>query len=199
MYINFDYLKQKGLTVSDVCTLQIIKQLKIEPERENDLATVLSDDFMEKMSESGYITSIKGKKGDSELAKLRLTSKGSKLLDSIETPVITEGDEKMFEYLCQFYLSHEDEERTIGNKKKTKMYCALFRKHLNLSLHQFYWLCWLFVQREKFTKRLEYIFFNSNKNRYGKFLNHLEDSLLYQFYDENKQEIEHLWKQKIKE
>lgn len=198
MYINFEYLKQKGLTVSDVIILQIIKQLKIEPELEDDLAMVLTDDFMEKMLERGCITTIKGKKKDSELSKLRLTSKGNKILENIKTPKVTEGDLKMYEHLCNFYLSHEDEERVLGNQKKTKMYCAIFRNRLSLSLHEMYWLCWLFVQRYEYTKKLENIFFDSNKIRYGKFENHFEDSPLYQFYEENKQEIEYLWKQKIK-
>lgn len=198
MYINFEYLKQKGLTVSDVTILQIIKQLKIEPELEEDLAIVLTDDFMEKAFERDYITTIKGKKKDSELSKLRLTSKGNKILDNIETPKVTEGDLKMYEHLCNFYLSHEDEERVLGNQKKTKMYCAIFRNRLSLSLHEMYWLCWLFVQRYEYTKKLENIFFDSNKIRYGKFENHFEDSPLYQFYEENKQEVNYLWKQKIK-
>ena len=68
-------------------------------------------------------------------------------------------------------------------------YCAFFRQKLELSLHQMYWLCYLFLQEYEFTKRLEYIFFDSNKNRYGKFENNLEDSSLYQFYDENRERI----------
>lgn len=198
MYINVEYLRQKDLNLSDVLTLQVIKQLKIEPEREEDLAMVLTDDFMEKAFERGYITTIKGKKKDSELSRLRLTSTGNKLLENIETPKVTEGDLKMYEHLCNFYLSHEDEERVLGNQKKTKMYCAIFRNRLSLSLHEMYWLCWLFVQRYEYTKKLENIFFDSNKIRYGKFENHFEDAPLYQFYEENKQEIKRLWEQKIK-
>ncbi len=59
-----------------------------------------------------------------------------------------------------------------------------------------YWLCWMFLEEYEYTKVLEYIFFNSNKNRYGKFENNIEDSPLYQFYDENKARVEKLWKAK---
>ena len=37
-----------------------------------------------------------------------------------------------------------------------------------------------------------------NKIRYGDFKNHIEDSPLFQFYEQRKEEIEQYWAQKIK-
>lgn len=195
-YINFDYAKEKDILPLDILTLQIIKQLKREPEREDDLAMILTDSFLSKYSTNGYIGEIKGKKGDSELARYRLTGKGTKLLEELHTPLVTQGDLEMFDFLCKMYLDNEDKERVIGNKKKTKMYCTIFRKRMNLSLHQMYWLCWLFLEEYKFTKKLENIFFDSNKNRYGTFEGNFEDSPIYQYLDENRDKVEKLWQTK---
>ena len=95
------------------------------------------------------------------------------------------------------YLNNEDSERKIGNKKKITQYITIMRNHLGLSLHQFYYLCEYFLAEYPYTKLLEYVFFNSNKNRYGKFQNNIEDSPLYQFYDSKKQEVEYYWNQRI--
>jgi hypothetical protein len=42
------------------------------------------------------------------------------------------------------------------------------------------------------------LFFNSNKNRYGKFENNIEDSPIYQFWEQKEQEIRNYWQAKIK-
>ena len=52
-----------------------------------------------------------------------------------------------------------------------------------------------FAERQK---KLENIFMDRNKIRYGDFKNHIEDSALYQFYEQRKQEVEWYWQQKIK-
>lgn len=163
------------------------------------VAQLIFDDLeLKKLLDTDMVKYIKGKPKDSELQKLRLTPKGTKFLNSLSDPEITENDEKMFNYLCDMYLNHEDEERHIGNKKKTLEYCTEFRQIMDLDIYQMYWLCWFFLQEYSFTKKLEYIFFNSNKHRYGTFKGNLADSPLYQFLDERKAEIETLWKRKIK-
>lgn len=197
MYINTKLIEEKGFIVDDCKVLQLIHQNKSNDES-NSIANNISDRQLELFYEQKLVYEVKGTKKQTSFHKIRLTSKGKKLLDNIETPKVTEGDLKMYEHLCNFYLSHEDEERVLGNQKKTKMYCAIFRNRLSLSLHEMYWLCWLFVQRYEYTKKLENIFFDSNKIRYGKFENHFEDAPLYQFYEENKQEIQKLWEHKIK-
>lgn len=193
-YYNIKLLKQKGLTPIEVTYLQLIKQNRTE-----DVSELLVDCDLDSFEQRGLVTYIKGKPTDSSLNRVRLSSKGKKWLTDIETPEVTEGDLKMAEYLMEMYIKmSDDEERTIGNKKKVKMYCAVFRQKLQLTLHEMFWLCYLFVEEYEFTKVLEKVFIDSNKNRYGNFESNIEDSKLYQFYDNNKEKILDYWKQKIK-
>lgn len=195
MYINFKLLEEKGLNPNDIIVLQLIHQNKTE-ELSESIAMCISDELLETLESNKLVTYIKGKKDQSQFEKIRLSSKGKKLLEEVQVPEVTEGDIDMFDYLCSMYLDHEDEERVIGNKKKTKIYVATFRKNLQLSLHQMYWLCYFYLSEEKFTKRLEYIFFNSNKNRYGSFKENIEDSSLYQFLQEREEDVKLIWKKK---
>ena len=196
MYINFHLLQQLKITPQQILLLQAIKQQSSEDLKDVIPLLIQEDHLLENLSKNDYIKLIKGKKEQSEIERLRITSKGTKLLEDVNTPEVTQGDIQLFDYAVEMYLSHEDEERHVGNKKKTKIYCAIFRNHLSLSLHRMYWLVWLFLQENPFTKRLEYIFLNSNKNRYGKLQNNIEDSPLYQYYDQNRQKIEQFWKKK---
>ena len=196
-YVNFKLLKERGITPVDLMFLQAVKQQKIEDAME-PVAMLLDDMKYEHLTEAGIVHEIKGTAKMNEIERIRLTPKGNKFLEECYTGDITQGDIEMFNHLCEMYLDSKDEERSIGNKKKTLRYCSVFRNHLSLTLHEMYWLCWLFLQEYEYTKKLEYVFFNSNKNRYGKFENAIEDSPLYQFYDEQKIRIEKLWKQRIK-
>lgn len=192
-------MTSKLLTLHELGVLSLIKQNRIEPLSEVIKFSIGSTDIVEKFSNMDYIEFIKGKKGQSEFELIRTTKKGNEILEDIGTPDISEGDLQMRDYLIKMYLDNDDAERSIGNKKKIAMYISIMRNELNLTLHQFFYLCEYFLAEYPFTKVLEYVFFNSNKNRYGKFQNNLEDSSLYQFYDTKKQEVENYWKLKIKE
>lgn len=198
MYLNTRLIHDKGYTMPEVCYMQLLKQNRSE-DLEKELAIYFQDEFLEKFTEEGIMSTVKKKrKSDSDFSTYRLSKKGDELLKDFQTPEITKGDLDMFDYLCTMYLKNEDEERTIGNKKKTKMYCSIFRARLSLDLYEMYWLCFLFLRDYKFTKKLEYIFFDSNKNRYGTFEGNFEDSPLYQYYDENRENIEKFWEEKEK-
>jgi hypothetical protein len=196
MYYNLKYIHEKGLTLPLINLLQIISQNSFEP-NENEIA-LYANDYMLHLFEAQKLTKqIKGKKKDSDFSKLRITSKGKEILELAGTPGVTAGDEKMFNYLCDMYLDHEDEDRTVGNKKKTRIYCAQFRQLIGIGLHEMFYLCKVFLEEYPYTKKLEYIFLNSNKIRYGKLKNNLEESSLYQFYDSNKERLEAIWDAKI--
>ena len=195
MYINFEILFKRDLIPQDLLFLQAVKQQKTEDTSEY-IAMLLDDERYEVLEKMELVYQIKGTKKMNDIERMRVTPKGNKFLEEVRIAGVTEGDIQMYDYLCEMYLKDYDNERTIGNKKKTKIYCAVFRKYLNLTLHEMYWLCHMFLEEYEYTKVLEYIFFNSNKNRYGKFENNIEDSPLYQFYDENKSRVEKLWKTK---
>lgn len=199
MYINYEILTSKGLTLYELGVLQLIKQSKIEDLSQQIEFLVSNTSIIEKLSNIGYIEFIKGRKGQTQFQCIRTSKKGNEVLDDISTPKITEGDLKMRDYLIEMYLNHEDTERTVGNKKKIAMYISIMRNRLNLTLHEFFYLCEYFLAEYPYTKVLEYIFFNSNKNRYGKFENNMEDSSLYQFFDGKRKEVEHYWSKRIRD
>lgn len=195
-YVNDNMVHAKGYNINQVALIQLIKQNRVE-NKEDSIAMYITDEWLEGFENEGIIKYVKKKKkSDSDFSVMRLTKKGEELLEVFETPEITPGDDDMFNYLVDMYLKDE-EDRSIGNKKKTRMYCAIFRQKLSLSLHEMYWLCYQFLEDYPYTKRLEYVFFNSNKNRYGKFSNNLEDSPLYQFLDQHRAKVEAVWHLRI--
>lgn len=196
MYINFEILFKRDLIPQDLLFLQAVKQQKTEDTSEY-IAMLLDDERYEVLKEMDLVYQIKGTKKMNDIERMRVTPKGNKFLEEVRIAGVTEGDIQMYDYLCEMYLSHHDDERHIGNKKKTKIYCSVFRKSLNLTLKEMYWLCYMFLEEYSHTKRLEYIFFNSNNNRYGKFENNIEDSPLFQYYDENENRVKSFWKRKI--
>jgi hypothetical protein len=198
MWLNTTLIHEKGYTLTEVIVLQLLKQNRTE-EQGDYIAMYADDDMFEKFTEQELIATVKKKKkSDSDFSVLRLSKKGEQILEDVQIPEISQGDLDMFAYLENMYLQDEDKERVVGNKKKTKQHCATFRKLLGLTLHEMYWLCWLFLDEYKFSRRLEYIFLDSNKNRYGSLESNINDSPLYQFYENNRQRIEKFWQQKIK-
>jgi hypothetical protein len=199
MYINVDILKSRHLSLYDVGILQVIKQNKFEDCSEylDTIPSGLFDTYLE----WGLIEYIKPKtKADSKMKLVRLSKKGSTWLEDIATPEVTDGDLKMAEYLSFIYLGlSDDPEREVGNKKLVKLYCAQFRKIVGLTLHEMYWLCYHYISNLTYTKKLENIFFVKKDNPFGKFKDNIEASRLYQYYDQNKEEIEEYWKINIKE
>ena len=188
MYINFLLY---NLQPQDLYYIFAVKQIETEINIPNDT--------LQRFKDLDLITTIKGKPNQEERLKIRLSDKGKKFLDDLSTPEVTEGDCEMRDFLCDMYLNNEDEERKIGNKKAIGIYCSILRNRLGLTLHEFYYLCDYFLLEHKFTKLLEYIFFNKNKHRYSKFQDVIEDSPLYQFWEQKEQEIRQYFKTKIKE
>lgn len=198
MYINTKYIYSKELTLLEFSMLQVIKQNRIE-DMSDFLEWNLTQEMIDVFADRDYIDFVNPKKkSDTKYMCIRTTSKANELLEYATTPAIEEGDEKMAKYLMDMYTK-VDATRVIGNKKKVIQYTAEFRKATSLSLHEMYWLCDLFINEVKYTQVLEKIFFDANKHRYAKFINHLEDSKLYQFLEERRVEVESYWKEKIKE
>jgi len=198
MYINAKLLTQRGLSLLEHSLLCIIRQQKFEDNTEL-LETELHLPILEKLIDLELITFIKPKnKSQKDFERIRLTDKGRNWLEDIETPEVQEEHLKMRDYLIQMYLSHEDKERVVGNKKLIGIYISVLQSYLGLDIYRFYYLCEFFLSEHIFTKKLENIFMDRNKIRYGEFKNHIEDSALFQFYEQRKSEVEWYWKQKIK-
>lgn len=197
MYINYEILTAKLLSLHDLTILQLIKQNKIEPLSEVIKFEVTNTNIIEKFSNMGYIEFIKGKKGQSEFELIRTSKKGNEVLDLVGTPEITEGDYQLYQYLCEMYLN-EDATRTLGNRKAGLIYSSQFRQIMGFTLHEAYYLYEMFINNMNFTKVLEYVFFSKKENPYLKFKDNLESSKIYQFWLDNEYEIRDYWTQKIK-
>lgn len=179
MYINFKMLESKGLSHSDIILLQAAKQNKSE-----DLSEVIdkfSDLDIEPLKERGYLSLIKKvSKKDSDSKRLRLTKQGLSVLELIETPVITEEDLLLFDWISDVYINLGKE---IGNKKKTKMFIALFRAHSGIDKNNLATLLDMFVKDEnnmEYNHKLEFALFKPSTVYQVKF--ELEQSRLYQYY-----------------
>ena len=194
MYINIEILQTRNLSLLDLSVLQIAKKAKLE-----NVSSVLSfyPAEIKKLKEKGYIEEIKGTKNQTELQKIRASKLGVETLDLISTPLITDGDIQMYNYLCDLYLN-EDSTRVLGNRKAGLRYCSEYRQIMGFTLHEMYWLCVMFVNNVTFTKVLEYVFFSKKENPYGKFKDNLDSSKIHQFWCDNEYEIREFWAEKIK-
>lgn len=197
-YINYEILTSKNLSLYELPILQLIKQNKTE-DLSNEIKFQVEDtQFIEKWLNIGYIEVIKGKKCQTEYQKLRTTKLGNEALDLIYTPIISDVDIQMYNYLSTMYLG-EDSSRILGNRKAGLKYCAEFRQIMGFTPHEMYWLCEMFVANTTYTKVLEYIFFEKKHYPYGKFKDNLDGSKIFQFWMDNEYEIREYWKQKIKD
>lgn len=196
MYLNAKLAHEIGWNLREIVQMQLLKQNRTE-NLENELAMYFDDDMLKRFETEGISDIVKKKrKADSDFSVLRLSKKGQDILEKVTVPEVEEKDFQMLGYLTKMYLDNPDGDRKVGNKKKVVQYICTFRKYLGISIHETYWLLWKFLQDYSYTKVLEYLFFNSNKNRYGSFAANIEDSPIFQYYNENREEVEKLWKSK---
>jgi hypothetical protein len=183
MYINFRLLNKKGLEVLDLVLLQLAKQNKSE-DLSNEIS-LYSKNRMEALIEKCYLTFIKGNKSDNEYQILRITKSGNSFLEDLETPEVLEEDLLLFDWISNVYMSRGKE---IGNKKKTKMYIALFRVQSGIEKNHLAILLDEFVKDDnnmEYNNRLEYAFFKASNVFQTKF--ELDQSRLYTYYLKRKQ------------
>lgn len=187
MYLNFKYAAEKQLSPYDIITLQTIKQMRSE-NLEDVLASLLQDDRLCFYVEKGYVTQIKGSKNDTEIGRLRLSKAGMKLLDNIETAEVTEEVVVIFDWMAQFYKS--DEEKFIGNMKRTKQGIANFSKETGIQKNCLAFLIQTFLNSDsmEYSYKMENLFFSS-KNLYSRKFN-LEECRLYDFYKKREEWFE---------
>lgn len=189
MYLNFNLYK---LQPQDLYYLLAVKQT------EKSILKTIPIDTLQRFIDNNLIMYIKGTNKEEERLKIRLNVNGKKLFDSLETPEVLEEHIRMSEYLIKMYLAHEDEERVVGNKKLIVQYIAVLQSHLNIDIYKLYYLFEFFLAEHIYTRKLENIFMDRNKNRYGEFKNWVADSPIFQFYEQRKQEVEQYWAKKIK-
>ena len=188
MYLNIELIKSKHYTIPEVFCMQILKQNKYE-DREEEIALYFTDEIFEKFEEKGILDRVKKKKkSDSDFSILRLSKKGSKLLDDFYTAEVDEDTLKIYDWIESIYIRSGKE---IGNKKKTKQFIAQFSKESGITRNHLSDLIKSFVYDDsqfEWSKVLQYLFFKGDSVFSIKF--DLHASRLYQYYLKNKQSFD---------
>lgn len=177
MYINIEILQKKQLSLEELGLLQSVRQNKNE-DLSSFLAANLKETVLNRFEELELVEYTKA--GKDPYKRLRTSKKANQWLEDIETPEINADDLKIYEWLENIYRSTD---REIGNKKKTKMYIALFRANSGISKNSLAFLCQTFIEDSsqfEWSKRLEYLFFKGANLFSVKF--DIEQSRLYQYY-----------------
>jgi hypothetical protein len=188
MYINFEIAKKRGLSPTDVVNLQLISQNKTEK-----LEEIITDNIplsvLNWYQELEYVTLVKAKnKSDSIQNRIRLSPKGNDLLEDLQVPQINDDDLQLYDWLERTY---QKEGKELGNRKKTKLYIALFRVNSGIDRNKLALLCKAFMNDSsqfEWSKRLEFLFFKPGNVFSVKF--DLEQSKLYQYYIKHKEHFD---------
>lgn len=184
MYINFNLLQSYGLIPEDVVTLQAIFQNKFE----NNEALLIAICDVEKFEKFELVTYIQGSKKASKQSLMRLSPKGSKILEEIQIAEVNQDDLDVYGWLEGVYKKSGKE---IGNMKKTKSLIAQFRVHSGIERNHLAFLCKTFINDEKemeWSQKLEFLFWKPANLFQTKF--DIEQSRLYQYYLKRKEQFD---------
>lgn len=122
MYINFNKLLSKNINPHELMFLQAVHQQKSE-ELEEIVATLATDETMERMLAKEWIYHIKGTKKDSEIAKLRTTKKGRNLL--LELQKSEEWDKEteiIYDWIESVYKKRPNYVKGNNSEGKRRLY-----------------------------------------------------------------------------
>jgi len=189
MYINFELAKKRGLSPNDVINLQLISQNKTE-KLVDVISEYISLTVLTEYQDKELITLINPKnKRDSIQNRVRLSSKGHDLLEDLQVPEINEDDLMLYNWLEATY---KKEGKELGNRKKTKLYIALFRSQSGIDRNKLALLCKAFMNDSsqfEWSKRLEFLFFKPANAFSVKF--DIEQSRLYMYYLKHKETFDY--------
>lgn len=161
MYLNLKLMNKYGLTIDDIINLVLIRQQRYE-KVDNILSKRLDNDSLSKLEDKKLIMLVRGKTGDSDIAKLRLSNEGRKILEDINTAEVEENDIKIRDWIADIYKKSD---KLIGNKKRIAQGIAQFRVASDISEDCLAFLLKTFVSDEKnfeYSQKLENVFFDAS-------------------------------------
>ena len=178
MYVNLKLFEKSNLSAEQLIQLIAIKQ-KEQP--------YIKEEFLGRFEELGLITYIKAKNKSQKSSELvRLSDKGKKLLEDLAEALVEEQDEKVFDWLKDYYLKVDKE---IGNGAKTKRHIRDFRIKSGIEKNNLIILVLDFLrENEERSKKLEYIWYYPKTAFATKF--DLEESWLWNHYQKNKERLD---------
>ncbi len=175
MYINFTVLNNEGFSSLHLVCLIAVKQKNFE------YLEGFCPDYIRDLVDRGYIINIKvSKKLEGTPQSLRITPKGKKFLDELETAEIEEEDKVVFEWLKAHYKKIGKE---VGNGAKTQRHIRDFRIKSGIEKNNLIELCLAFLRDEdnmQYNNILEYAFYKAPTAFETRF--NLEESRLYKYY-----------------
>jgi hypothetical protein len=203
MYLNFETFKKHNLKPEDLYYLLAIKQLKTED---------LNLDVIHRLEELSLITTIKGKKSDSEQSKIRLSDKGKDLLVKLSfegSP--DEETEVIANWLINTYKGKKG--GIVKNKTEVRRRIMWFKTITGIRKNRLAVLLQCFLNdcyneddgltvkefmeqnpRGVLSNMLDNVCFSPT----SVFDKHktLDKSPLYTYYEDNKEYVEKIWKDK---
>ena len=206
MYLNLETYKKHNLQPQDLYFLIGIKQVDKEV-----LETLNGGDFS-RFNELGLLTNIKGKKGDNPALNVRLSDKGKKLLTDLSYEgSADEETEILSNWLIQLYKSKSG--GIVKNKTEVKRRIQWFKTITGISGNKLATLLQCFIndtynEQDGLTVK---DFMESNSrgvlsnmcdnicfNPTSVFDRHktLDKSPLWQYYEDNLEYVNQVWKSK---
>ena len=183
MYVNFEILLKRGLIPQDLLFLQAVKQQQTE-DLGDMVAMLMDDQRYEFLIEKEYVKTIKGTSKMTEIEKIRLTTKGARLLDDIQTAYVTDEDIVLRDWLIKQY---ENEGKQIGNRKKIATGIAQFRAETGIEKNALAFLFKSFISDEEnmvYNLKLEKMLFSSKSMFSTKF--NINECRLHDYYMKRK-------------
>jgi len=183
MYINISTL----IKLPNPLTLPLLLVLKQAGKKDVSVhvtSVLTNEEDLKVLEESGYISYVKGKKGETIFERMRLGKKGRDFLNELDEPEVEEQDERIFKWLSETYKKREKE---IGNGKKTKRLIAAFREKSEIEKNHLAFLCNEFIlddSEQEWSFKLEFVFWKPSNLFQTKFV--LEDSRLWKYYNKKK-------------
>lgn len=186
MYINTKLLEKYNLNLVQHSVLCILRQNKFE---DQSIYLESYNGILDELAALNLVEEVKAKnKTESVWKRLRITKKGSEILENISTAEIDEDSLTIFEWVKSVYLR---EGKELGNVKKCKQYIAQFSRESGITKNSLAFLIQSFLSDEKefeYSQRLEYLFFKGASVFSVKF--DINQSRLFQYYQKNQQRFD---------
>ena len=190
MAVNINYLMEKGLSYYDFTLLQLIAQ-NTDPKMHEEIIIHMQEENLKRLHALDMLKLVNlKKKADHDYTRLRLSKKGKMVFRNAQIIDYTAADEALLTTLSGVY---EGVEKPIGNDERVKQLIAWFRVETQYSRKMLYFAIIFFIGKHEDEKKTKYI--PSLENLLWKPNNvfaskwSLADSRLYQFINENKQEL----------
>lgn len=187
MYINTELIIEKGYIEDDCKVLQFIFQNRFKDESKAIIRNI-TDRQLDLFYEKELVKEIKSTKKQNQFQKMRLTSKGKKLLEDFQTWDTCDNDLIVFNWLKNLYKKRGKE---IGSEQKCKELIAWFRIESGIAENNLLHLCRTFVSdddRMEYSNFLQYIFWKSENHFQTK--PKLSESKLWLYYEKYREKFD---------